>query len=31
VQAAQDRGLGGACHLKGGIAAWKAAGGALSR
>jgi glyoxylase-like metal-dependent hydrolase (beta-lactamase superfamily II)/rhodanese-related sulfurtransferase len=29
VQAAQDRGLTGACHLKGGIAAWKAAGGPL--
>jgi rhodanese-related sulfurtransferase len=31
VQAAQDRGLAGACHLKGGIAAWKAAGGPLGR
>ncbi len=31
VQAAQDHGLTGACHLKGGIAAWKAAGGPLAR
>jgi glyoxylase-like metal-dependent hydrolase (beta-lactamase superfamily II)/rhodanese-related sulfurtransferase len=30
VQAAQDRGLATACHLKGGIAAWKKAGGPLA-
>jgi glyoxylase-like metal-dependent hydrolase (beta-lactamase superfamily II)/rhodanese-related sulfurtransferase len=30
VQAAQDRGLATACHLKGGIAAWKEAGGPLA-
>jgi sulfur dioxygenase len=29
VQAAQDAGLGSACHLQGGIDAWKKAGGAL--
>jgi rhodanese-related sulfurtransferase len=27
VQAAQDAGLSSACHLQGGLAAWKAAGG----
>jgi sulfur dioxygenase len=31
VQAAQDKGLATACHLQGGIAAWKKAGGALAR
>jgi glyoxylase-like metal-dependent hydrolase (beta-lactamase superfamily II)/rhodanese-related sulfurtransferase len=30
VQAAQDAGLAGACHIQGGIDAWKKAGGALS-
>jgi glyoxylase-like metal-dependent hydrolase (beta-lactamase superfamily II) len=29
VQAAQDAGLRGACHIEGGMAAWKRAGGAL--
>jgi glyoxylase-like metal-dependent hydrolase (beta-lactamase superfamily II) len=29
VQAAQDAGLSSACHLQGGLAAWKAAGGPL--
>jgi sulfur dioxygenase len=29
VQAAQDAGLSSACHLQGGLAAWKAAGGLL--
>jgi len=29
VQAAQDAGLGAACHLQGGLAAWKAAGGPI--
>jgi sulfur dioxygenase len=29
VQAAQDAGLASSCHLQGGIAAWKAAGGPL--
>jgi sulfur dioxygenase len=29
VQAAQDAGLSGACHLQGGLAAWKAAGGPI--
>jgi glyoxylase-like metal-dependent hydrolase (beta-lactamase superfamily II)/rhodanese-related sulfurtransferase len=31
VQAAQDAGLASACHIQGGIDAWKKAGGALSR
>jgi rhodanese-related sulfurtransferase len=31
VQAAQDMGLATACHLQGGIDAWKKAGGALTR
>ncbi|MGP8035428.1 MAG: rhodanese-like domain-containing protein, partial [Steroidobacteraceae bacterium] len=31
VQAAQEAGLSSACHLHGGIAAWKAAGGPLVR
>jgi rhodanese-related sulfurtransferase len=31
VQAAQDIGLATACHLQGGIDAWKKAGGALTR
>jgi len=31
VQAAQDMGLTTACHLQGGIDAWKKAGGALTR
>ena len=30
VQAAQDAGIGTACHIHGGIAAWKAAGGPLA-
>jgi sulfur dioxygenase len=30
VQAAQDQGLKSACHIHGGIAAWKAAGGPVS-
>ncbi len=30
VQAAQDQGLAAACHIHGGIAAWKAAGGATA-
>jgi rhodanese-related sulfurtransferase len=30
VQAAQDAGLAGACHIQGGIDAWKKAGGALA-
>jgi len=30
VQAAQEAGLSSACHLQGGLAAWKAAGGPLS-
>lgn len=29
VQAAQDAGISGACHLQGGLTAWKAAGGAV--
>jgi len=29
VQAAQDAGLSSACHLQGGLAAWKAAGGPI--
>jgi rhodanese-related sulfurtransferase len=29
VQAAQDAGLPSACHLQGGLAAWKAAGGPI--
>jgi sulfur dioxygenase len=29
VQAAQDAGIGSACHIQGGIGAWKAAGGAI--
>jgi rhodanese-related sulfurtransferase len=31
VQAAQDAGLSCACHMQGGLAAWKAAGGPLER
>ena len=31
VQAAQDAGLSSACHIEGGIDAWKKAGGALAR
>jgi len=31
VQAAQDAGLASACHIQGGIDAWKKAGGALER
>jgi rhodanese-related sulfurtransferase len=31
VQAAQDAGLTGACHIEGGIAAWKKAAGPLTR
>ena len=30
VQAAQDAKLASACHLQGGIAAWKIAGGSIS-
>ena len=30
VQAAQDAGIGNACHIHGGIGAWKAAGGKLA-
>ena len=30
VQAAQDAGIGGACHIDGGIEAWKTAGGPLA-
>jgi glyoxylase-like metal-dependent hydrolase (beta-lactamase superfamily II) len=30
VQAAQDAGIGSACHIHGGIGAWKAAGGKLA-
>ena len=30
VQAAQDVGLTSACHLQGGVAAWKKAGGPLA-
>ncbi len=30
VQAAQDAGIGSACHIHGGIGAWKAAGGPLA-
>lgn len=30
VQAAQDAGLGNACHTEGGMGAWKKAGGALA-
>jgi len=30
VQAAQDAGLAGACHIEGGIAAWKKAAGPLA-
>ena len=29
VQSAQDAGLSSACHLEGGLAAWKAAGGPI--
>jgi rhodanese-related sulfurtransferase len=29
VQAAQDAGLTACCHLQGGLAAWKAAGGPI--
>jgi len=31
VQAAQDAGIGSACHIEGGIAAWKSASGPLTR
>jgi glyoxylase-like metal-dependent hydrolase (beta-lactamase superfamily II)/rhodanese-related sulfurtransferase len=31
VQAAQDAGLSTSCHLQGGLAAWKAAGGSVER
>jgi sulfur dioxygenase len=31
VQAAQDCGIAGACHIHGGIAAWKQADGQLAR
>ena len=31
VQAAQDAGLASACHIQGGIDAWKKAGGPLVR
>jgi sulfur dioxygenase len=31
VKAAQDAGLGGACHIEGGVDAWKKAGGTLRR
>jgi rhodanese-related sulfurtransferase len=31
VQAAQDAGLASACHIHGGIDAWKKAGGSLAR
>jgi rhodanese-related sulfurtransferase len=31
VQAAQDAGLASACHIQGGIDAWKKAGGSLVR
>ena len=31
VQAAQDAGLKTACHIEGGIDAWKKAGGAMAR
>jgi sulfur dioxygenase len=31
VQAAQDAGLTSACHVEGGIDAWKKAGGPLTR
>ena len=31
VQAAQDAGLASACHIEGGIAAWKKANGPLAR
>jgi sulfur dioxygenase len=31
VQAAQDAGIGSACHIEGGMAAWKAANGPLAR
>lgn len=31
VQAAEEAGLAGVCHIKGGIAAWKAHGGALTQ
>jgi rhodanese-related sulfurtransferase len=31
VQAAQDARLSSACHLQGGLAAWKAAGGSVSQ
>jgi rhodanese-related sulfurtransferase len=30
VQAAQDAGISTACHIEGGMSAWKAAGGAVS-
>jgi sulfur dioxygenase len=30
VQAAQDAGISRACHIHGGIGAWKAAGGPLA-
>ena len=31
VQAAQDAGMGTACHIHGGIDAWKKAAGSLAR
>jgi rhodanese-related sulfurtransferase len=31
VQAAQDAGIASACHIEGGIAAWKSANGPLVR
>jgi len=31
VQAAQDAGITAACHIEGGLNAWKRAGGALAR
>jgi sulfur dioxygenase len=31
VQAAQDARLSSACHLRGGLAAWKAAGGSVEQ
>jgi rhodanese-related sulfurtransferase len=31
VQAAQDAGIAAACHIEGGMGAWKAAGGEVAR
>ena len=31
VQAAQDAGIASACHIEGGMGAWKAAGGEVAR